>query len=240
MLKKTLPLICLGLSTVVAAAQTVPNCFFEPWIPTGGDANLTVCSNKNIPGCTTFFGNAAAAGGVSVIGFNLPDACSTSKIEYIVKTSDTSVNPVHHYGLGIFCQSGGCAPGALYVQTAVLPSGTGPGTFTPGGALVSQNWQAVDAGKEGGCASIPCVLPAGVYGLAVASDCLSSCAVLYGDADSGTFYAFDNEDQFLNNPWAFDLINGLPFTFNPVPLFAPVAMATISSGIARPPTVLVF
>jgi hypothetical protein len=119
-------------------------------IPTGGDANITVCSNKNIAGCTTFVGNAAAAGGVSVIGFNLPDACSTSKVEYIVKTPDASVNPIHHYALGIFCQSGSCTPGTLYVQTAVLPSGTGQGTFTPTSGLVTQNWQTVDSGKEGG------------------------------------------------------------------------------------------
>jgi hypothetical protein len=243
MFKKTVWLICLGLCGVVASAETVPNCFFEPWIPTGGDANITICSSKNISGCTTIVGNAAAAGGVSVMGFNLPVACSTSKVEYIVKMPDASVNPIHHYALGIFCESGSCVPGALYVQTGVLPSGTGPGTFTPtaaSGALVTQNWQPVDSGNEGGCASIPCVLPAGVYGLAVASDCVSYCAVLYGDADSGTFYAFDNQDQSLNSPWALDLISGLPFAFNPIPVIAPVAMATSNSGPAKPPTVLVF
>jgi hypothetical protein len=244
MLKKTLLLIALGLCYIPPSwAQAVPNCFFEPWLPTSGDAVLTVCSSKNIAGCTSVVGNASAAGGVAVMGFNLAVECSTSKIEYIVKTPDASVAPVHHYALGIFCQSGNCTPGTLYVQTAVIPSGTGPGTFTPSaasGALVTQNWQGVDAGNEGGCATIPCVLPAGVYGLVVGSDCVSNCAVLYGDADSGTLYAFDNQNQSLNSPWAFDPINGLPFSFTPVPVIAPTAMASPYSGLAKPPTVLIF
>jgi hypothetical protein len=228
---------CLALSASTLAQSVAPNCSFEPWYGTGGSATLTVCSSSSLPGCLagSVLPTASAAAGLSMIGFGVPYACSTSKVEYIVNTADVSITPVHHYALGLVCQSGDCVPGALYVQTGSLPSGTGRQSFTPSGLkLVTKSWLPAT-----GCHTVPCVLPTGIYGLVVASDCTSACAVLFGDGDTGTFYAFNARNAALNSPWIFDPVAGLPQTFSNMPAVQPT---TLSGGtnVSRPPTVLIY
>jgi hypothetical protein len=227
---------CLWL-TSSALAQSIPDCSFEPWFGTGGLATLTVCSSSSVPGCPggSAIPTASAAAGVAMIGFAVPHACTTRRVEYIVKTADVSTTIVHHYALGLVCQSGDCQSGALYVQTGSLANGPSAQSFTPSGqVVVSKSWQPAT-----GCASVPCVLPIGIYGLVVASDCISACAVLFGDGDTGTFYAFNARNSALNTPWSFDPITGLNGTFSNLPTIHPT---TLSGGvtISRPPTVLIY
>ena len=225
-------LFCSLVLAATAVAQAPAGCFLEPWVANGGDANLTICSSRSIAGCMTALSNASAGGGVAVIGFSLPQACTTSNVEYIVKTADPSA--LHHYALGLVCHSGDCMPGTMYVQTGAL---AGP-LFTPAGkVLVSKPWIA---SADGGCTTIPCTLPAGVYGLVVGSDCTATCAILYGDADSGTFYAFDAGNTTLNAPWTFDPVSGLPTLLANLPPIFPVAQANATSGLPKPPTVLIY
>ena len=228
---------CLALTASALAQSVVPNCSFEPWAGTGGTATLTVCSSASVPGCqsASVIPTASAAAGVAVIGFGVPYACSTSKVEYIVKTADSSTTTIHHYALGLVCQSGDCVPGALYVQTGSLPSGTGAQTFTPSGQkLVSKTWLSAT-----GCPSLPCVLPPGIYALVVASDCVSGCAVLFGDGDTGTIYAFNARNSVLNSPWIFDPLTGLPQTFSNLPAVQPTTILG-GTNVSRPPTVLIY
>jgi len=238
---RKLPVVTLALLFAYAAqAQNTPSCSFEPWVSTGGDAILTICSSTSVTGCSAVPAtkNASAAAGVAMVGFGLSTPCSTSNIEYMVKTADSSISPLHHYAFGIVCQSGNCIPGALYVQTGSLPSGTGAGTFTPTGqTLVTKPWVAV---AGGGCASVPCTLPAGIYGLVIASDCTTNCALLYGDADTGTFYAFDARNVSLNSPWTFSPSSGLPSLFSNMPSVQPTGQANSNANISRPPTVMVY
>lgn len=224
-------LLILVMVTIAAHAQAPAGCYLQPWIANAGDANLTVCS-KGIAGCVSSIGNAAASGGVAMAGFSLPQACTTSKVEYIVKTVDTSA--LHHYALGLVCHSGSCNPGALYLQTGSI---AGP-QFTPAGkVLVSQTWRPTTVD---GCTSVPCTLPAGVYGLVVGSDCTGSCAVLYGDSDAGTLYAFDVSNTSLNSPWIFDPGVGLPSFFTNMPDIYPVGRTNSTSGLPKPPVVLIY
>jgi hypothetical protein len=227
-------LISVWLLTVTAHAQAPSGCYLEPWIANAGDAILTICSNSSIAGCSgnPIIKNASAAGGLAMAGFNLQTDCVTSNVEYIVKTTDVSAN--HHYNIGLVCHSGTCAAGTLYVQTGFL---TGP-VFAPSNKAnqpVPQRWQA-----GAGCTSLPCTLPAGIYGLVVASDCTSACAVLYGDADTGAFYAFDVGNVALNSPWATDPVNGLPAFFPNMPAIFPVAQANTTSNLPKPPVVLIY
>lgn len=239
-MRRLLVLALASLSVFAARAQDIPSCSFEPWVSTGGDAIVTICSSTSVTGCSAVAAtkNAAAAAGVAMVGFNVATPCSTSSIEYMVKTADTSSLVVHHYGFGIVCQSGNCAPGALYVQTGSIPSGTGTTSFSPPGqVLVSKPWVAV---AGGGCASVPCTLPAGIYGLVIASDCTTSCAVLYGDADTGTLYAFDARNTSLNIPWIFSPTTGLPSLFGNMPTVHVTGQANSNSNISRPPTIMVY
>jgi hypothetical protein len=227
----------LWLTSSALAQSAMPDCSLQPWFGTGGLATLTVCSSSNVPGCVpgSAISTASAAAGVSIIGFSVPHACSTRKVEYIVKTADVSTTTVHHYALGLVCNSGNCLAGALYVQTGALASGPTAQSFTPSKqVVVSKSWKPAT-----GCTSVPCVLPVGIYGLVVASDCFSGCAVLFGDGDTGTFYAFNARNATLNSPWIFDSITGLPPTFSNMPGIQPT---TLSGGISvsRPPTVLIY
>jgi hypothetical protein len=239
-MRKLFVVILAAFLSFTAQAQNTPSCSFEPWVSTGGDAILTICSSTSVSGCASapVVKNASAAAGIAMVGFGVPTPCSTSNIEYMVKTADISSAPVHHYAFGIVCQSGNCAPGMLYVQTGSLPSGPGAGTFTPAGqTLVTKPWVPVAAG---GCASVPCTLPAGIYGLVIGSDCTTNCAVLYGDADTGTFYAFDARNASWNNPWTFDPLAGLASWFANMPAVQPTGQASANSNISRPPTVMVY
>lgn len=220
--------------SVALGQSSIPNCSFEPWPSTGGLATLTICSNPTM--CSS--GNiatASAAGRVSLVGFNVPYTCNTSQIEYLVKTADVSTTVVHHYALGLVCQSGGCTPGALYVQTGSIVNGPAKTSFTPSGMnAVTRPWLPAT-----GCTALPCTLTPGVYALAIGSDCTSSCAVLFGDADMGSIYAFDTPNTSLDTPWAFDPVNGLPQNFSNMPAIQPTTLST-STGLVRPPTVLIY
>jgi hypothetical protein len=215
-----------------ALAQTMPNCSFEPWVSTGGASALTVCSSTAI--CPTGNSpNASAAGGIALVGFGVPYACLTSNVEYIVRTADISTG--HHYSLGIVCHSGDCTPGTLYVQTGSLSSGSGAQAFTPSGQVtVSKVWQ-----PAAGCPTLPCALPAGIYALAIGSDCTSGCAILYGDSNTGAFYAFNVSDTARDTPWAFDPVAGLPQSFSNMPAVQPTTLSAVPVQ-ARPPTVLIY
>jgi hypothetical protein len=229
--------LCLELIPTAVAQSNPPNCSFEPWPSTGGLATLTVCSSSSVPGCAagSAIPTASAAAGVTMIGFGVPYACSTNNIEYIVKTADLSTASVHHYALGLVCQSGNCVPGELYVQTGSLSNGPSAQSFTPSGqVVVSKPWL-----PSIGCPSLPCLLPSGIYGLVVGSDCVSGCAVLYGDGDTGAFYAFDARNTALNIPWIFDSVSGLPQVFTNMPAVQPTTLSG-ATNISRPPTVLIY
>lgn len=122
------------------------------------------------------------SGGMTVWGFDIQSPCVTNSVAYAVQTPDNSTG--NHYDLGLYYIKGRSAKalaGQLIVHTSQL-TGT---TFAPSPGLTTISW--VGTAK----CSIPCMLPAGQYALALATDCSAECAALWGDDNDGYMYLFN-------------------------------------------------
>jgi hypothetical protein len=122
------------------------------------------------------------SGGMTAWGFDIQSPCVTNWVAYAVKTPDNSTG--NHYDLGLYYIKGPSAAalaGRLMIHTSEL-TGT---TFTPHDGLTTVSW----AGTAN--CSIPCTLPAGQYAFALATDCSTACAELWGDDNDGYMYLFN-------------------------------------------------
>lgn len=188
--------------------------------------------------------------GMSAWGFDIQSSCVTNWLSYAVQMPDT--NPNNHYDLGLYYVQGPSAAslaGQLMLHTGML----GGNMFAPQVGLTTITWKATS-----NC-SAPCTLPAGQYALALATDCVTKCAVLWGDNVLGYMYLFDvwlggaagtGVNSGLapancpsgNPPYCTLCITstpGLPAAIKP-PLTDPTIGQSPSSAVPRPPMVLIF
>jgi len=151
--------LLLASLAIPASAETL-QCMFPTTPTTVGTATIST-DNYNI----------------GLIGLEISVSCSTSTVAYYVVTPDSSSKT---YDLGLYCVSGTCTPGQLYVHTGAL-SGS---TFTPPGSastIVTQSWTG----------QTPVTLPAGVYAVGVGTDCSGAdCAQIGADEGGGAILPF--------------------------------------------------
>jgi hypothetical protein len=122
------------------------------------------------------------SGGMTAWGFDVQSPCVTNWVAYAVKTPDNSAG--NHYDLGLYYIKGPSASalaGRLMIHTSEL-TGT---AFTPHAGLMTVSWVGT-----ANC-SIPWTLPAGQYAFALATDCSTACAELWGDDNDGYMYLFN-------------------------------------------------
>jgi hypothetical protein len=150
--------------------------------------------------------------GIGLIGIEIPQSCTTSNVAYNVIDLDRSGST---YDLGLYCQSGTCTPGKLYVHTGPLSGNV----FTPTTGSVVQSWTSRNVS-----------LPAGVYAVGVGTSCsgTSGCAEISGDSDTGTILPF-----FVSKGGTYS--RGLPSQVKP-PQINPVAGNTTM----KMPTLLIY
>lgn len=193
---------------------------------------------------------AGTSSGMSAWGFDIQSPCVTNWLSYAVQIPDANSN--HHYDLGLYYVQGpsaGSLAGQLMLHTGLL----GGSMFTPQAGLNTITWKAT-----ANC-SAPCILPAGQYALALGTDCVTSCAVLWGDNPLGYMYLFDvwlggsagtgvnfglvpANCPFGTPPYCTFCITtapGLPAAIKP-PRTDPAIGQAASSAVPRPPMVLIF
>jgi hypothetical protein len=194
-MKRLLLFSLLLVSVVIPASAQLP-CMFTTAPTTEGTATIT---SDNY--------------GIGLIGIEISVSCTTSTVAYnVVRPDDTNT---YTYDLGLYCQSGTCTAGKLYVHTGAVP-GT---TFAPATAIVTQPWSQSAV-----------LLPAGVYAVGVGTTCSgsASCAQISGDSDSGMILPF-----FVGNGGAYS--GGLPSSIAS-PTISPVA----SSATIKMPSLLIY
>ena len=138
------------------------------------------CTAGSVGGIEYKCPNGAA--GMTAWGFDIQSSCVTNWVSYAVQTPDNSA--AANYDLGLYYIAGPSAPtlgGHLMVHTGRQP-GTG---FAPHPGLMTVGWVGT-----ADC-SRPCTLPAGQYALALATDCSTKCAALWGDDNHGYMYLFN-------------------------------------------------
>ena len=149
--------------------------------------------------------------GIGLIGIEISVSCTTSFVAYNVVSVDNSAKT---YDLGLYCVSGTCTPGKLYVHTGALPGSA----FAPTTGMTPQPWTSSGV-----------LLPAGVYAVGVGTNCSGgSCAQISGDSDSGQILPF-----FVNPGGTYS--GGLPSSVTP-PFIDPVA----STPTIKMPSLLIY
>lgn len=150
-------------------------------------ANIGSCGLLTSPGNTTgtdtINPTLLGANGVGGWGVNIPIPCTVQKMAVYITTADATT---HHYDFALVCNGGSyssCVSGQIYAHLGQT-AGTG-GFGSLGGSIFTLSTTSA------GCPSYPCVLPVGMYILAIGSDCPSSCVVLGSDGETQPlpFYA---------------------------------------------------
>jgi len=184
----------LAAMALPASAQQLP-CMITTAFSTEGTATIT---SDNY--------------GIGLIGIEIPFSCTTSTVAYNVTDLDASGST---YDLGLYCQSGSCTPGKLYVHTGALIGNV----FTPSIGMVTQSWTTHDV-----------LLPAGIYAVGIGTSCsgTASCAQISGDADNGMVLPF-----LVSKGGTYS--RGLPLQVK-APAINPVA----STATIKMPTLLIY
>lgn len=217
---------------------------------TGGAAQ---CTAGTVGGITWTCPN----GGMSAWGFDIPNACDSQYLTYAVQAVDSGSGAGHRYDLGLYYIKGpsvATLAGHLMLHTGSLDGtgGSAATSFTPATGLLAtaKTWATTTD-----CPSLPCTLPSGQYGIAITTDCSTSCAALYGDENKGFmpfFYVWLGGDAGSNgahiNPglrpsgctptcsFNYSTVPGLPATITP-PTTDP---GFFDTGFPRQPAVLIF
>lgn len=212
-----------------------------------GTNGAAQCTAGTVGGITWTCGTS----GMTAWGFDIPNDCTSQYVTYAVQAVDSLTGSGHKYDLGLYYIKGpsqGAFAGHLMLHTGQL-DGT---AFAPATGLLAtaKTWATTTD-----CPSLPCTLPAGQYGLAIATDCSTSCAALYGDENKGYMYLFfvwlggdAGSNGTHTNPglrplactpscsFAMATAPGLPATITP-PTTDP---GFWNSGVPRAPMVLIF
>lgn len=193
-------------------------------------------------------------GGMTAWGFDIQSTCNTNYVTYAVQALDSLTGAGHRYDIGLYYIKGPSA--GSYAGHLMLHTGSLDGTsFTPSADVGKVLTTAKTWATTADCPSLPCSLPAGQYGIAIATDCSASCAGLWGDENKGFMFYFlvwlggdaGSNSAHLNPgirpggctptcSFSYSTVPGLPSTIT--------ALATDpgfwTSGVPRAPMVLIF
>jgi hypothetical protein len=170
----------------------------------GGKNACSITSTSSLPTGQATFGDYGDPDTFLVVGFAIPVDCATAQVSYYVTIPDPKAHGRGNqniYDVGIYCVSGHCTPGRLYVHTGPIPGSK----FAPAEGMVTLPWKGVSQGN-------PVTLPAGLYAVAMGSTCSGTCAQGMAEGYYGRIQPFA---MFRAGPFS---ASGLPSSFSPPPL----------------------
>ena len=169
----------------------------------GGKNACSITSTSSLPSGQALFGDSGNPQTFLVIGLSIPVDCVTAQVSYYVTIPDPKAHDRNGnvYDMGLYCVSGQCSRGKLYVHTGPVQGSR----FAPAEGMVTLPWKNVQQGN-------PVTLPAGVYAVAMGSTCSNDCAQGRAEGYYGRIQPFA---YFQAGPFS---SAGLPSTWSPQPL----------------------
>jgi len=168
----------------------------------GGTNACSITTTSSLPGSQALFGDNRKPTTFLVIGLSIPVDCFTSQMSYYVTTADSGGNS-NIYDIGLYCVSGTCTAGKLYVHTGPINGSQ----FAPNIGQFTLPWTGVSQDN-------PVKLSAGLYALAM------GCASAQGECGDTIAQGRAEPGDGRIQPFAIFGIqgfssSGLPLTFTP-------------------------
>ena len=175
----------------------------------GGTNACSITTTTTLPGGQALFGDNQRPTTFLAIGLSIPVDCFTAQMSYYVTSQDTG-GSANIYDIGLYCVSGSCNHGQLYVHTGPIHGSK----FAPTTGQFTLPWTGVSQ-------SNPVKLPAGLYAVAMGSQCnagTDSCAQGRAEPGNGRIQPFAT---FQAGSFS---SSGLPSSFTP-PALSPQILA---------------